>query len=246
MREWITAFFMACGMFLAIPCPCRRWDERARQKMLVCLPLVGLVVGGVWAGLALLLRGAPVGLRALLLAVCPWLCTGFLHLDGYMDVCDAVLSRRDLATRQRILKDSHCGAFAVICMVLLALAQWSVFLQEKNPAWLPLLLIPAATRACAGLAVMHLRPMGTSQYAAMRRGSHGGAVDFSGARGRASHLAGGELCAAGRGGGVRPCRVVRLPPARRHVRRHFWLCADGRGAGRRGDITVCGVRRWIL
>ena len=170
MREWITAFFMAWGMFLAIPCPCKRWDERARQKMLVCLPLVGLVVGGVWAVLALLLRGAPVGLRALLLAVCPWLCTGFLHLDGYMDVCDAVLSRRDLATRQRILKDSHCGAFAVICMVLLALAQWSVFLQETNPAWLPLLLIPAATRACAGLAVMHLRPMGTSQYAAMRRG----------------------------------------------------------------------------
>ena len=97
MREWITAFFMAWGMFLAIPCPCKRWDERARQKMLVCLPLVGLVVGGVWAVLALLLRGAPVGLRALL-------------------------------------------------------------------------LIPAATRACAGLAVMHLRPMGTSQYAAMRRG----------------------------------------------------------------------------
>ena len=47
MREWITAFFMAWGMFLAIPCPCKRWDERARQKMLVCLPLVGLVVGGV-------------------------------------------------------------------------------------------------------------------------------------------------------------------------------------------------------
>ena len=58
----------------------------------------------------------------------------------------------------------------LMSMVLLALAQWSVFLQETNPAWLPLLLIPAATRACAGLAVMHLRPMGTSQYAAMRRG----------------------------------------------------------------------------
>ena len=40
MREWITAFFMAWGMFLAIPCPCKRWDERARQKMLVCLPLI--------------------------------------------------------------------------------------------------------------------------------------------------------------------------------------------------------------
>ena len=50
MREWITAFFMAWGMFLAIPCPCRRWDERARQKMLVCLPLVGLVVGPHFCG----------------------------------------------------------------------------------------------------------------------------------------------------------------------------------------------------
>lgn len=170
MHEWITAFFMAWGMFLAIPCPCKRWDERARQKMLVCLPLVGLVVGGVWAVLALLLRGAPVGLRALLLAVCPWLCTGFLHLDGYMDVCDAVLSRRDLATRQRILKDSHCGAFAVICMVLLAMAQWSAFLSMENVPLLPLALIPVASRAAAAVAVLSLRPMSTSQYSAMARG----------------------------------------------------------------------------
>ena len=174
MREWITAFFMAWGMFLAIPCPCKRWDERARQKMLVCLPLVGLVVGGVWAVLALLLRGAPVGLRALLLAVCPWLCTGFLHLDGYMDVCDAILSRRDLATRQKILKDSHCGAFAVICIVLLALGQWSLFLSAgEGRILLGLCCIPAAVRCCAGLAVGKLRPMGTSQYAAMRHLSSG-------------------------------------------------------------------------
>ena len=103
----------------------------------------------------------------------PWLVTGFMHLDGYMDVCDAVLSRRELATRQRILKDSHCGAFAVIGMVLLALCQWSVFLSGSagESLW-GLLLIPVATRACAGLAVLKLRPMGTSQYAAM--GRHGG------------------------------------------------------------------------
>ena len=96
-----------------------------------------------------------------------------MHLDGYMDVCDAVLSRRELATRQRILKDSHCGAFAVIGMVLLALCQWSVFLSGSagESLW-GLLLIPVATRACAGLAVLKLRPMGTSQYAAM--GRHGG------------------------------------------------------------------------
>ena len=105
---------------MAIPCPLRRWNEKAREKMLVCLPLVGLAVGGIWLGLYLLLRHAAIGgLYAFLMAALPWLVTGFMHLDGYMDVCDAMLSRRELATRQRILKDSHCGAFAVIGMVLL-------------------------------------------------------------------------------------------------------------------------------
>ena len=119
---------------MAIPCPLRRWNEKAREKMLVCLPLVGLAVGGIWLGLYLLLRHAAIGgLYAFLMAALPWLVTGFMHLDGYMDVCDAVLSRRELATRQRILKDSHCGAFAVIGMVLLALCQWSVFLFSSSP-----------------------------------------------------------------------------------------------------------------
>ena len=117
------------------------------------------------------LRGGAACLLALLLcAAAPWLITGFMHLDGYMDVCDAVLSRRDLETRQRILKDSHCGAFAVICLALLVLCQWAVFLSaEALPLW-PLTLIPAASRACAALAVLTLRPMSTSQYSAMERG----------------------------------------------------------------------------
>ena len=178
MRDWVYGFFMAWGMFLAIPCPRKIWSESARQKMLVCMPLVGLLAGGVWAGAWLLLRGAPGPVRAAVCAAAPWLVTGFMHLDGYMDVCDAVLSRRDLATRQRILKDSHCGAFAVICMVLLAMGQWSLFLAAEDVSWLGLLLIPAATRACAGLAVLGLRPMGTSQYAAMgpARGGYGAAL----------------------------------------------------------------------
>lgn len=178
MRDWICGFFMAWGMFLAIPCPRKIWSESARQKMLVCMPLVGLLVGGIWAGAWLLLRGAPGPVRAAVCAAVPWLVTGFMHLDGYMDVCDAVLSRRDLPTRRRILKDSHCGAFAVICMVLLAMGQWSLFLAAEDVSWLALLLIPAATRACAGLAVLGLRPMGTSQYAAMgpARGGYGAAL----------------------------------------------------------------------
>ena len=113
--------------------------------MLACLPLVGVVVGAVWALCAWLAWYLPHPLGAALCAAAPWLVTGFLHLDGFMDVCDGVLSRRDLETRRRILKDSHCGAFAVICMVLLAMTQWSAFLSMETAPLLPLALIPVAS-----------------------------------------------------------------------------------------------------
>ena len=164
MRDWIYGFFMAWGMFLAIPCPKKIWSESARRKMLACLPLVGIVVGAVWALAAWLAGLLPRPLGAALCAAAPWLTTGFLHLDGFMDVCDGILSRRDLETRRRILKDSHCGAFAVICMVLLAMAQWSAFLSLEDIPLLPLALLPVASRASAAMAVLTLRPMSTRQY----------------------------------------------------------------------------------
>ena len=246
MRDWVYGFFMAWGMFLAIPCPKKLWSETARRKMLVCLPLVGLLVGGIWAGAWLLLRGAPGPVERSRAAVCaavPWLVTGFMHLDGYMDVCDAVLSRRDLPTRRRILKDSHCGAFAVICLVLLALGQWSLFLSAESIVWQALLLIPAAARACAGLAVLGLRPMDTSQYAAMGA-SRGG---YLAALAVLLVLAAGlpQLRPPGGGGGLWPCGVVRLPESGRHVRGYLRLCPDARRAVRlRGSHSV-EVTAWI-
>lgn len=171
MSTWIYALFMTWGMFLAIPCPLKIWDEAARPKMMACLPVIGLVPGGIWAFTAwvLLRLSCPLPLQGAVLAMIPWLVTGFLHLDGYMDVCDAVLSRRDLETRRKILKDSHCGAFAVICMCLLALTAWSVGQCRSSFSPLALLLVPVASRSCAALAVLLLKPLGSSQYAAMQR-----------------------------------------------------------------------------
>jgi adenosylcobinamide-GDP ribazoletransferase len=178
MKIWFYAFFMAWGTFLAVPCPFPKWDENARGRMLACLPLIGIFIGAVWALATFLLAhfACPAPISAFVLAVLPFLLTGFLHLDGYSDVCDAILSRRDLETRQRILKDPHIGAFGVIAIVLLLIAQFALFLSAKAPeasfsSLLPLALIPVATRACASMAVMLLRPMKTSQYAHMDRAS---------------------------------------------------------------------------
>ena len=165
---------MAWGMFLSVPCPFPKWDEKARGRMLACLPLIGILIGALWALAAFLLGrfACPKPIAAFVLAMLPFLLTGFLHLDGYSDVCDAILSRRDLETRQKILKDPHIGAFGVIAIALLLLAQFALFLSAKTPALsfralLPLALIPVATRALAAMAVTLLKPMKTSQYARM-------------------------------------------------------------------------------
>ena len=168
MKKHITAFFMAWGMFCAIPCPYRKWDETARGWMLVYLPVVGLILGGIWALLmwgfgALGFIGA---LAAAVLMAAPYLLTGFIHLDGFMDCCDAILSRRDLAERQRILKDSHVGSFAVICVALLFLGGFAAFCDmDVAASWPAFVLIPAVTRCNAVLAVQRIAPMHTSQYA---------------------------------------------------------------------------------
>lgn len=166
MKKPIIAFFMAWGMFSAIPCPYKRWDNSLRPLMISLLPLIGLLLGAVWLLAAYLLRllGLTSLFGAAVLTALPFLLTGFIHLDGYMDCCDAILSRRDLQERQRILKDSHTGAFAVICLVLLVMLSFSLFASWDYLNLLPLLFIPAASRSVSSLAVNILKPMGHSSY----------------------------------------------------------------------------------
>ena len=168
MKIYFHAFAMCQSMFCSIPFPCNIWEENARDKMLLFLPVVGLEIGAIWAGLAWLcnLGNLPILVKGLILSVYPYLVTGFIHLDGYMDVTDAVKSYRSLERRREILKDSHVGAFAVIGIVLLLLAQFAFMASAKENADSRILVfVPAVSRCCSALAVTALKPMTTSQYA---------------------------------------------------------------------------------
>ena len=172
MKTYFHAFAMCQSMFCAIPFPGNIWDEKARDKMLLFLPLVGLEMGAIWAVLAWLCNflQLPVLVKGLILAVFPYLVAGFIHLDGYMDVTDAVKSCRSLERRREILKDSHVGAFAVIGIVLLMLAQFACMASVPEGADLRILLfVPAVSRCGSSLAVTVLKPMHTSQYADQKK-----------------------------------------------------------------------------
>lgn len=171
MKTYLHAFAMCQSMFCSIPAP-HIWDEKAKDKMLLFLPIVGLEIGLIWAGIAWLCRflQLPALVTGLILCAYPYIVTGFIHLDGYMDVTDAVKSWRSLERRREILKDSHVGSFAVIGIVLLLIAQFALFASAPETANdLVLIFVPAVSRCCSSLAVTGLKPMSTSQYAEQKK-----------------------------------------------------------------------------
>ncbi len=171
MKHYLTGFFMAWGNFCSLPCPCKRWDNDAKSLMLGFLPSVGLIIGAIWAALyfAAVYFGIPYLVVAFLVTFLPFALCGFMHMDGFMDCSDAILSRRPLPERQRILKDSHTGAFAVISIAFLILAYFSFASTAITIGidFANMILLVCLSRSISGLHVLLCKPMKTSQYAQM-------------------------------------------------------------------------------
>lgn len=168
MKRALTALSMSFCMYTAIPLPLKAWDEKARPLMLVFFPVVGLFLGLLWYGLAWLggLFALPKAVFAVVLCLFPYVITGHLHLDGFMDCSDAILSRRSLADKQKILKDPHVGAFAVISLAILFLLSFSFAFSLPETANLKALVFaPMGVRCVSALCVENFLPMNHSQYA---------------------------------------------------------------------------------
>ncbi len=108
------------AQYSRIPMPRFEWKDKDMRYSMAAFPLVGVVIGAVW----ILLHGftARVSLHtvavALLFAAVPLIVTGGFHVDGFMDVADAVNSYGSRDEKLRILKDPHIGAFSVIRLLV--------------------------------------------------------------------------------------------------------------------------------
>lgn len=118
---------------------------------MVFAPAVGVVVGGIAAGvvaLARLIRPEADLLAAVLGVLVVAGLSGGLHLDGLADFADAVGSRRDRETMLRIMKQSDIGPFGVVAIVgvlLLDVAALTACLQA-NFGWQSVLIATTASR----------------------------------------------------------------------------------------------------
>ena len=144
---------VAFAMFSAIPVPQFEWNEKNMRYAMCAFPLIGVVIGAAWCVCGTL--PLPDLAKAAGFALVPVWVTGGIHLDGYADTCDALSSYGDREKKLEILKDPHCGAFAVIRLCSYFLAYFALctcvsFTPRVGVLWVLALVLE---RALSGLAV---------------------------------------------------------------------------------------------
>ncbi|GGF82315.1 adenosylcobinamide-GDP ribazoletransferase [Paenibacillus albidus] len=143
-RDAVAAAFQFLSRFPVPGDP--GFSRELLHRSVVYYPLVGAAIGLCVAAAAalsgLLLPPLPAAVITLILWV---LLTGGLHLDGWMDTADGLLSHRSRERMLEIMKDSRVGAMGVLACVLLLLLKASLlaaWIPGSGYTALPLLLLP--------------------------------------------------------------------------------------------------------
>ena len=144
-RRW-TGPLESFGLLTVLPIPARA--RTSARGVLPWAPLVGLLLGGVATGVAVLgarlvspLAGAVLALLALAVL------TRGLHLDGLADTADGLGPLRDRERALAVMRQGDVGPFGVAALVLLLLLQAAcIAALLAAEGWLTVWTVVAASR----------------------------------------------------------------------------------------------------
>lgn len=141
---------IAVSFFTRIPIKLNDVTNEEFYDSMILIPVVGLFIGLILYGIAIVLSFIHfISLQALLMVIAYIWLTGGLHLDGFADTTDALFSARDQKKMMEIMKDSRLGAFGAIGLILLILTNWmsyTIILPEHSAV---LLVVPVFGRVAA-------------------------------------------------------------------------------------------------
>lgn len=162
MKSALFGVLLAVQFLTRLPVPVNcPWTPATRRWAVRAYPLVGLMLGSLLAFAALLLNhvSTPMPVTALVLLSLWVALSGGLHLDGVMDLADALGSNQPMARRWEIIKDPQVGSFGILALLFLlawkGVLLWAL-LAYHAPLWW-LLVVPALGR-WAGVALLILTP----------------------------------------------------------------------------------------
>ncbi|MBR0399731.1 MAG: adenosylcobinamide-GDP ribazoletransferase [Mogibacterium sp.] len=158
------------ALYSRIPMPHFEWRDEDMTYSIALFPWVGAVIGLVFVCVyrAGILLSVPLTAVCLLMTAVPVVITGGFHIDGIMDVSDALSSYGSREDKLRILKDPHIGAFAVIRLCVCGLVYMaslitlagSAKISAAGSAYEAVLILAAGfftARAFSALGVLNLR-----------------------------------------------------------------------------------------
>lgn len=128
-----------------LPFPGKDADDMASS--LPWFPIVGLLLGGILYGVAILPIGWPQG-AAVLTIIAGVLLTRGLHLDGLADWADGFWGGRDKESILRIMKDSSVGAFGATALICALLAKWVCLqrlIETNSHIWIIMACVTSRT-----------------------------------------------------------------------------------------------------
>ena len=154
MKRELEYFFAALRFFTRLPVPAwvghtqDQLDHAARY-----FPLIGILIGGIGAGVTELAALAlPISVAILLGMAATILATGAFHEDGFADSCDGFGGGWEKSQVLSIMKDSRIGSYAALGVSLILLTKWNA-LNELDASFAPPVL---AIALIAGHAVSRL------------------------------------------------------------------------------------------
>ena len=198
----LDSLLMAFSLYSKIPVPQRQWNEKSMKYCICFLPLVGVVIGAAQFGAFVVLGRLAFGsvFRGALLAALPVLLTGGIHMDGYLDTCDAMHSYGSREKKLEILKDPHVGAFAVIGGIVYFALSMGIWAEAGEGQILTMCLGFPFSRALSAFAALTFPK---ARKDGMLRGETDPAAGGSAAAmAGVSLLLGGLILWTGRGSGI--------------------------------------------
>ncbi len=143
----IAAAFSYFSLF-----PVRSFASAPNGAVIAWLPLVGAAIGaitGLLAG-AVFSYGHSTMWTVAIALVSTIALSGAIHVDGYLDCCDALLMTASPARRLDVLRDPRHGTYALAGMALLTVV-WLAALAGIKPHHLLFALVFAAVSARASI-----------------------------------------------------------------------------------------------
>ena len=178
INRWWNSFKISFSMYSRIPMPKADWTKENMAHTMCFFPLIGAVIGGAMMlmyhlMLALEFHGSSLSkfFWTAIFVLLPFLITGGIHMDGFLDTMDAISSYQPKERRLEILKDPHTGAFAIISCGLYLVADFGIYSSVNEKSIKIIALGFVLSRALSGLSVL--------RFPQARKSGEGSVATFS-------------------------------------------------------------------